>query len=154
MNPKQDAAERLLYQLMAENRQHAQLSEDRRIIISCVTTGVASVIAITLTLLSPGLRTLPLALWLVFVGVFGLLSCLKLYERAQFHERRARILRDTIADLTADTDMKELLAEAQAAHVRRYPRLSVIRFNSLLNGLNVGIVLLGVLYSVLDLVYR
>ena len=154
MNPQQDAAERLLYQLMAENRQHAHLSEDRRIVISCVTTAIASAIAIALALLSPGLRTLPLALWLVFVGVFGLLSCVKLYERAQFHERRARMLRDKLVELTAETGTNELLAESQTIHMRQHPRLSAIRFNSLLGGLNVGIALLGVLYSILDLAHH
>jgi hypothetical protein len=154
MKPEQDAAERLLYQLLAENRQHAQLSEDRRIVISCVTAAIASAVAVALALLSPGLRTLPLALWLVLVGAFGLLSCLKLYERAQFHERRARTIRDKLASLTADSGVNELLVEAQTAHVRLYSRLSTIRFNWLLSGLNVGIVVLGILYSVLDLVYH
>jgi Tfp pilus assembly protein PilN len=139
---------------MAENRQHAQLSEDRRIVISCVTAAIASAITITLALLSPGLRTLPLALWLMLVGAFGLVSCVKLYERAQFHEHRARVLRKKLVELTGDTDTIQLLSEAQAAHVRQHPRLSALRFNSLLSGLNASIILLGILYSVLDLVHH
>lgn len=154
MNSQQDGTERLLYQLMAENRQHAQRSEDRRIVISCVTAAIASAIAVALALISPGLRTLPLALWLVLVGIFGLLSCLKLYERAQFHERRARVLRDKLAELAANTGTNGLLSEADAAHARQSPRLSAIRFNLLLSGINAVIVLLGILYFVLDLVYH
>jgi len=139
---------------MAENRQHAQLSEDRRIVISCVTAAIASAIAVALALISPGLRTLPLALWLVLIGAFGLFSCIKLYERGQFHERRARTLRNKLAELTANSGTNELLTEAQAAHARQYPHLSAIRFNYLLSGVNTGIVLLGILYLVLDLVYH
>jgi uncharacterized membrane protein len=154
VNSEQDAAVRLLYQLMDENRQHARLSEDRRIVISCVTAVAASAVATVMALLSPSVRTLPLALWLVFLGLFGLLSCIKLYERAQLHERRARALRSKLVDLTVGTGVNELLAEAQAANVRQHPRFSAIRFNSILTGLNVGIVLLGVLYAALDVLYR
>lgn len=154
MNSERDPVARLLYRLMAENRQHARLSEDRRIAISSVTTLVGSGLAIALTVIPSGLRSLPLALWLVVLGILGALACLKLHERAQFHERRARRLLARLADLAPEAQAEQLQTDAEAAHIRDYPHLAALRFNSILVGLNLSIALLGILYLAIDAVSR
>jgi hypothetical protein len=147
-----DPTQRLLYQLMAENRQHARLSEDRRIAITAVTVLAASGILVALTVVPPGVRTLPLALWLTGLGASSTFVCLKLHERAQFHERRARQLRARLIELTPErTSIDQAQGEAEAAHRREHSRLSSLRLNTLLVALNLLVALLGLLFVVLSL---
>jgi hypothetical protein len=96
-------------------------------------------------------QTLPLALWLTGLGTVGALLCLKLHERAQFHERRARQLRDRLIELAPESGAQEANEEAEADHRREHPRLSSLRLNTLLVALNVLAALLGVLHIVLAL---
>ncbi len=154
MNAEPDSTRQLLYRLMAENRQHARLSEDRRIFISCVTVLAASGILIALTVGPPGLRSLPLALWLVAIGVFGAITCLKLYERAQFHERRAQLLRARLIEMTPAAQAQQAQAEAESAHISEHPRIARVRLNSVLVGLNLAASLAGLLYTALDVAHR
>lgn len=151
MSSDPDPARRLLYRLMAENRQHARLSEDRRIAITSVTVLASSATIIALTVIGPGLRTLPLALWLIGIGVLGVLMCAKLYERAQFHERRARALRARLLELTPDAGIEQAQQEAEAEHGREHPRLSSLRLNMLLVAVHVLAAFLGLLYVALAL---
>lgn len=153
MSPDLDPARRLLYRLMAENRQHARLSEDRRIAITSVTVLASSATLIALTVIGPGVRTLPLALWLTGIGALGTLLCAKLYERALFHERRARELRARLVDLARDAGVEQAQQEAEAAHRREHPRLSSLRLNTLLIALNVLAVVLGLLYVALAVAF-
>jgi len=151
VSPDQDHARQLLYRLMAENRQHARRSEDRRIAITSVTVLASTVSLIALTSIGPGPRTLPLALWLTGIGALSTLLCAKLYERALFHERRARELRARLLALAPDAGIEQAQQEAEAAHRREHPRLSSLRLNTLLLAVNVLAALLGLLYVVLAL---
>jgi len=154
VSPETDRADQLLYRLMAENREHARRSEDRRIAISSITTLTCSAILITLAVLPAGLRTLPLALWLVALGILGVLSCIKLHERALFHERRARLLRRQLDARVPEAQAEQVQADAKSAHDHDHPLLSAIRFNALLVGLNVSISVLGILYVAIDVMQR
>jgi hypothetical protein len=136
---------------MAENRRHARLSEDRRIFLSAVVLLAASAILIALIAFPPSLRTLPLALWLSVLGFTGVLVCLKLYERAQFHEHRARYLRARLIELTPNSGADQAQLAAEAEHVREHPRLASIRLNVVLVALNIAVSLFGLLYVVLAL---
>lgn len=151
MNEQHDQERQLLYRLMAENREHARRSEDRRIAITSVTVLTATGILVTLTFLPSSSWTLPLALWLTGLGAVGALLCLKLYERAQFHERRARQVRNRLIELAPEAGAQQAHDEAEAAHRREHPRLWSLRLNTLLVSLNVLAALLGVLYVVLAL---
>jgi hypothetical protein len=153
VSAEQDHARQLLYRLMAENREHARLSEDRRIAITCVTLLASSGTLIALTLIGPGTRTLPLALWLTGIGTLGTLLCAKLYERAQFHEHRARELRARLLELAPDAGIEQAQQEAEAAHRREHPRLSSLRLNTLLIAVNALAAVLGLLYIAFTLVY-
>jgi len=153
VSPDQDPARQLLYRLMAENRQHARRSEDRRIAITSVTVLASTVSLIALTSIGPGPRTLPLALWLTGIGTLGTLLCAKLYERALFHERRARALRARLLDLAPDAGIEQAQQEAEAAHRSEHPRLSSLRLNTFLLAINVLAALLGLLYVALALAF-
>jgi uncharacterized membrane protein len=138
---------------MAENRDHARLSEDRRIVITSVAVFAASALLIALSVLPSNLRTLPLALWLTIIGVGAALACLKLYERSQLHELRARRLRARLIELTPDSGAESAQQEADDEHIRDHSRLAALRFNSVLLTLNLAVALIGVLYIVLALIH-
>jgi multisubunit Na+/H+ antiporter MnhF subunit len=154
VSPDPDPARRLLYRLMAENRHHARLSEDRRIVISAAVLLAATIILITLVVFPPSLRTLPLALWLALLGSIASVMCLKLYERAQFHERRARHLRARLIELTPGSGADDAQTGAEAEQLRQFPRLAALRLNTLLVTLNIAVALLGLLYAVLALLHE
>ncbi len=145
-----DPTHRLLYRLMAENRQHARLSEDRRIAVTAVMVLGASGVLIALSLMPPGVRTLPLALWLTGLGALGAVVCIKLHERAKFHERRARRLRTFLIESTPDGgSIEQAMAEVEVGHRRERPRLSSLRLNTLLVALNALVALFGLLFAAL-----
>ena len=83
-----------------------------------------------------GSQTLPLALWMLGIGIYGIVATLKLYERSQFHILRARKLRARLDILCPDAQEEELQHLAEKEHQRRYPLLMHIRLNTIWIGLH------------------
>jgi hypothetical protein len=142
-------ARTLLYRLMEENRLHARQSEDRRIFLTAANALAASIILVALAVLPSTLRVLPLAVWLTLFGTVGIVLCLKLYERAQFHELRARKLRDRLNELAPDSGAQAALATADKEHSTMHGRTMAIRLNVLLVSLNAIVAVLGLVYILL-----
>jgi hypothetical protein len=78
-----------------------------------------------------GTRAVPIGLWMLAEAVFGVLFCLKLHERALFHETRARAFRARLAEL-ASIDVAQLQRDAEDGHHRRHQHLASLRLNSVL----------------------
>lgn len=139
---------------MQENWVHARRSEDRRIAITGVNVLAASGSLVALALTNVTVRSLPLAVWLVAVGTYGSLACLKLNERADFHTLRARRFRARLAELTPIALVDQIQSETETAHLSRSPRLAALRFNSVLLGLNLVAGAIGVVYIVISATTR
>ena len=137
----------LLYRLLEDNWRHARLSEDRRIVITSLNTIAGSAITITVGILGLNLRVLPVTIWMIILGMFGLLACLRLEERAQFHALRARQLRAKLGQI-GQADAEELLQRSDHEHAARYPHLGRFRLHYSLVGINASIVLLSIGASV------
>lgn len=132
----------LLYTLMAENRRHAEQSENRRIFVTAMDMIAASGLIAVLAMVPTGTRTVPISLWMLAQATFGVFFCLKLHERALFHETRARALRARLAEVVA-VDVEQLQRDAEHGHNRRHQRLASLRLNNVLVAVHVAIGLFG-----------
>jgi hypothetical protein len=142
-----------VYRLLEENWRHARLSEDRRIVITSVNIAVVSATAIAIAVTGLSRRVLPATCWAIVVGIYGLATCLRLEERAQFHALRARRLRRTL-DRDNGTGAEELLEQTAEEHAARYRFLRRLRLHFAFVGLHAVIVLIGIGASVAALSVR
>lgn len=72
-----------------------------------------------------------LTLLLIMLGLYGLLTTAKLYERSQYHIFRARKLRARLDELCPDAQLEPLYKSAEIEHQRRYPWLMRVRLNTI-----------------------
>ena len=141
-----------LLRSIEENWIHARQSEDKRATIAIVILIVASFIQVVLTQVGLNKNALPLTLWLILLGVYGIATSAKLYERSQFHIRRARKLRARLDELCPDAQVELLQKMAEDEHKVHYPRLMNVRLNNIWLGLYTLIAVLGVVYTIISLV--
>lgn len=137
-----DALE-LLVRMYEEQRTHARHHEEQR---SAVTNFLITITVAILALvghLQSEVTAMPLAVFLVFVGVYGGLVSLKLYERNRFHARRASGYRDELDRLCPDARIVEIKHAAAAKHRMRCPRLHGVRLHKLWIALHGFITVLG-----------
>ena len=133
----------LLFCTMKENWRLARQAEDKRAVIAALNLVVISGLQSVLVLSNLNLKTLPLALWMIGLGAYGIAATAKLYERSQFHIRRARKLRARLDALCPDAHAENLQQLAEEEHRRTYPLLMRIRLNSIWVGLHSLIIVLG-----------
>jgi len=100
------------------------------------------------------LTSLPLAILLIALGVYGAVISAKLYERWQFHMRRARYWRKRIDELHPDARIDQLKVESDLEHKRKYPKLEKIRLNRLWSALHILIILIGVACTIIIIIRR
>jgi len=91
-------------------------------------------------------NSLPLAIFLVILGVYGAIFCLKLYERWHLQFKLAQIWGDRIAELHPDAKINELRDEVLTEHKRQYPILYKIRVRYLWIVFNILIIIIGFFY--------
>lgn len=72
-----------------------------------------------------------LTLLLILLGLYGLLTTVKLYERSQYHIFRARKLRARLDELCPDAQLELLYKSAETEHQGHYPRLMKVRLNTI-----------------------
>src|ERR1051326_2301754 len=133
----------LLSRLMQENWRHARLSENRRIAVTSVNLAAATGILIALRWATVDVHDLALALALVILGTYGTAACVKLHERALFHEHRARLFRDRLVELLPQSDAGAVNTHAYETHGLRHRYVARLRFNSVLLLPNVSIAAAG-----------
>lgn len=74
----------LLFRTMEENWLHARQAEDKRAMIATVNLIIVSAINGIIAFTGLNQRLIPLTIWMIVIGVYGIVSSLKLYERSQF----------------------------------------------------------------------
>src|SRR5947208_2063419 len=79
----------------AKTKQH----EDQRAAITTLIVVIASAIQGGLTQTGFTKNAFPLTITLLMLGLFGMLACTKLYERAKLHADRTKRLRKRIDEL-------------------------------------------------------
>jgi type IV secretory pathway TrbF-like protein len=135
----------------SEHREQLRQSEDQRAFL----TNYVLIIASALTgftvqqHLSPD--TLPIALLITIVGVYGAVTVAKYHERAEYHLTQARALTQTLTALGALPSDETLLDEYRQRHYAKYPRLHRIRLHTLWTALHATLALLGLTLTIVIL---
>ena len=96
----------------AKNKQQ----EDQRAAITGLIVVIASAIQGGLTQTGFTKNALPLTITLIVLGLFGILACAKLYERAKLHSDRAKRLRKRIDELYPTLQAQTLLDSSDEEH--------------------------------------
>ncbi len=130
----------------------AKQAEDQRTAITNIILIVASII-IGVIPQSGGLslETLPVALLLMGLGLYGAVISQKLYERHRFHYGRARYHRRKLDQLLPDAEIHKSMDDAEAVHKKKYKRLYRISFNQLWMSLHITIAVAGLLLTIIIL---
>jgi len=135
---------------MEENWLHARQAEEKRAAIATVNLVMTSGVLVVLIFTGLHPYVILLTCWLIILGSYGIVTCLKLYERSQYHLLRARKLHARLDTLCLDAQVEPLLQVAEQEHRRSiYRTMMHVRLNSLWIGLHGIIASLGVLSTVL-----
>jgi hypothetical protein len=133
-----------------EHRQQLRQSETQRSVLTnfllVITAGLSG---LTVQQKFTG-GTLPLALLILGIGLYGALSAAKYHERAEYHLQQARALTRTLKELGALADDGNLEG-AREAHYRAYPRLHRLRLHWLWTGLHLAVAAYGLVLAVVIL---
>jgi len=148
----------VLLHLIDENWTQARQSEDQRATMSNLIVIIAAALSGVVTQTGYTINSLPLAVLLIVLGVFGVVATAKFYERSQFHVRRARKLRHRLNELCTDAQIQILYSAADKDHeakfkypiiLRRIPVVREIHLYQVWLSLHVFIALLGVIFTVI-----
>jgi type IV secretory pathway TrbF-like protein len=127
----------------SEHRQQLRQSENQRAILTNYVLVITSALTGFAVQQKLTRDTLPLAILVMIVGVYGAVTVAKYHERAEYHLTQARALTQTLTRLGALPHDETLLEEHRQRHYAKYPRLHRIRLHVLWTGLHVSIALLG-----------
>jgi predicted transglutaminase-like protease len=140
-----------LFRVMEENWLLARQAEDKRAIIALVNLIVASAANAVLLFTGFNLKVLPLTIWMVVLGVYGITTSRKLYERSQYHFLRARKLRVHLDGIFPNAQVEQLLKQAESEHKIHYAFLMNVRLNNIWILLHIAIAISGLLYTFISL---
>ena len=121
----------VLLKFWEEQWEQARQCENQRstmanLILPIFTAGIGLIVAFDFTL-----KTLPIAIFLILVGLFGAVFSMKLFERWRLHESRAIKWSEKIDKLNPKANILELFWEAHEEHKKKHPRLSKIALYNL-----------------------
>ncbi len=88
--------------------------------------------------------SLPLALFLILIGICGCLVCSKLYERTRFHLHRSSHYRKKLDELFQEADILKIKSTSDKEHSKEFPKTEKIKLNLFWVILNSFIVVLGI----------
>jgi hypothetical protein len=134
---------------MEENGRLANQAEWMRLIVATGNLCLATALHIGLAFLGLERKALLLAIWMMLLGIYGVVAGMKLYERETYHRLRVRKLRAKLDSL--DAGLAKLFEDVEQEHKRVYPRLWHIRLNTIWTALHALIGMLAVIYSFLCL---
>lgn len=135
----------VLWKMCEENYTQARHHENQRsaVISTILAIAVATIGLITFDKSIAGLTDVPLALFLIVVGIFGAGFSMKNYERSRLHAERARRYRNALDRLLPGRPIKELKIEADLAIAAQFPWLNGLQLHYWWLVLNLAIAVLG-----------
>ena len=149
-----DEQTEILLRVAEENWAKTKQHEDQRAAITGLVVVIAAAIQGGLTQTGFTRSALPLSITLIILGLFGMLACAKLHERASLHQLRARRLRQRIDELHPTLQMETLLDSSDKEHKLKSGILATrIRLHIMWLTLDGMIALLGIIYSIIALVH-
>lgn len=142
---------KFLLRSLEENWIHARQSENKRATLANVAIVVVAAIHIALTQTGFNTKALPLTILLIFLGIYGIMANVKLYERQQFHTLRARKLRARLDELCPHAHVQQLQIIAEDEHKIKNAKLMNFRLNNIWLGLHALIATAGIIYTIISL---
>jgi hypothetical protein len=127
-----------------EHREQLRQSENQRAILTNYVLVITAAVSGFVVQQQFSLRTVPLSVLIVIIGLYGAVSAAKYHERADYHLSQARALTRVLVEAGALTDSTAMPEESRRAHYDRYPRLHRLRLYWLWTGLHLGIAVYGV----------
>jgi len=142
----------VLLKMYENDMSWAKQAEDQRTAITNIILLVASII-IGVIPQSGGLskETLPVALLLVALGIYGAVISQKLYERFRFHYGRARYHRRKLNDLLPDAEIIKSMEAAENEHKKKHKWLYRLSFNRLWMSMYIAIAAFGLILTLIIL---
>jgi hypothetical protein len=127
-----------------EHREQLRQSENQRAILTNYVLLITAAVSGFVVQQQFSLRTVPLSVLIVIIGLYGAVSAAKYHERADYHLSQARALTRVLVEAGGLTDSTAMLEESRRAHYDGYPRLHRLRLYWLWTGLHLGIAVYGV----------
>jgi hypothetical protein len=135
-----------------EHREQFRQSENQRAVLTNYVLVITAAVSGLVVQQRFSLRTLPLSVLIVVIGLYGALASAKYHERADYHLLQARALTRVLIDAGALPDSSAVLEEFRQTHYGKYPRLHRIRLNWLWTGMHLGIAVYGAVLVVVTCV--
>jgi len=132
-----------------EHREQLRQSENQRAVLTNYVLVIVAAISGFIVQQHFAIRTLPLSVLIVVIGLYGAVAVAKYHERADYHLFQARALTRVLLDSGALANHDSVLEEFRQQHYRKYPRLHRLRLNRLWTGLHLGVALYGVVLIVI-----
>jgi hypothetical protein len=126
-----------------EHREQLRQSETQRAVLTNYVLVIAAAISGLIVQQHFSLRTLPLSLLIIVIGLYGAVAAAKYHERADYHLVQARALTRVLVDAGALANHDAVLDEFRQAHYRKYPLLHRLRLHWLWTGLHLGVAAYG-----------
>ena len=149
MSPAEDAV--LAY--WKEHREQLRQSENQRAVLTNYVLVITAAVSGFVVQQQFELRTLPLSVLIIVIGLYGAVAAAKYHERADYHLFQARAL-TRVLSIPVPSLTRRLLEEFRQAHYRKYPRLRRLRLNRLWTGLHLGVAVYGVVLVVMTFLLR
>jgi hypothetical protein len=132
-----------------EHREQLRQSENQRAVLTNYVLVITAAISGFIVQQNFALRTLPLSVLIIIIGLYGAVAAAKYHERADYHLFQARALTRVLVETGALADHEAVLEEFRQQHYRKYPRLHRLRLNRLWTGLHLGVAVYGVVLIIL-----
>jgi hypothetical protein len=142
----------VLLKLFEEERNQGLHLESQRAIVTNFIITISAAIVGFLVQKKFEIYTLPLAMMLILLGIYGIVISTKLYERWQIHSRRARYWRRRIDQLHPKARIEPLRVKADVDHSAKYSKIEKIRLYRLWLLLHILIALMGVICTIIIII--
>lgn len=148
------APEDALLAYWGEHREQFRQSENQRAVMTNYVLLIAAAVSGFIVQQHFEIRTLPLSVLIVAIGLYGALAAAKYHERADYHLFQARALTRVLVESGVLADHDAVLEEFRQTHYRKYPRLHRLRLNRMWTGLHLGVAVYGVTLIVITFLVR
>ena len=137
-------ATKALLKLYREERTQGRQSETQRSTIANFIITISAVVLGFLVQKGFTMESLPLAILLIGLGIYGAVISVKLYERWEYHMRRAKCWRTRVDELNPDAGIERCRKKARKEQKEKHPILWKIKLHWLWLILHISIALSGV----------
>ena len=135
----------ILWGIYEQNLIYCRHHENQR---ASVTRFIITVTAVVIGLITfdkeLSLLDVPLGLFVIGLGVFGVFFTKKQYERFSHHYERSRKIRDKLQEIIENMDISTLNREADSNNIKYFPWLSKRSLRWFWESLHILIVILGI----------